>query len=142
LERKLCSNVYEARSPRFDSTIVVKLRDSLGRYCTLARRRLRTTGFKGMCEDGRVISFLMERITDARHPTLEGLSVCQQTLSKLHRLGIKHGDMNKHNLVIRDRRAILIDFDNSERCRDGKAVERGYRPWKKRYETLLGGVGV
>jgi hypothetical protein len=68
----------------------------------------------------------MEHITDARYPTLEGLPVCQQTLSKLHRLGITDGDINKHNFVIRDRRAILVDFDNSEQCENEKAVEREF----------------
>ena len=38
-----------------------------------------------LTEDARVIGFLMERIQD--------LEPCQQTLSRLHCLGIRHGDI-------------------------------------------------
>ena len=54
-----------------------------------------------LTEEGRVIGFLIERVFDCRHATPEDLSLCQHTLAKLHKLGIKHGDTNKHNFLIR-----------------------------------------
>ena len=38
-------------------------------------------------------------------------------LSRLHRLGIKYGDINMHNFLIHDGRATLIDFDTATRDR-------------------------
>ncbi|KAF4763109.1 hypothetical protein N7455_010847 [Penicillium solitum] len=69
-------------------------------------------------EDGRVIGFLMERIANARHAGPQDLDIFQQTLAQLHALGIKHGDVNRFNFLIRDSRAILSDFDTTRKRDD------------------------
>ncbi|SMR56357.1 unnamed protein product [Zymoseptoria tritici ST99CH_3D1] len=71
-----------------------------------------------LVEDGRVIGFLMGDITDAKHADIDDLSLCQEALRRLHQLGILHGDTNKHNFLIKDERAVLIDFDNARKCDD------------------------
>lgn len=45
-----------------------------------------------LTEDGRVIGFLMERVRNARHADPQDLEACQETLPRLHALGIRHGD--------------------------------------------------
>jgi predicted Ser/Thr protein kinase len=41
---------------------------------------------------------------------------------KLHELGIKHGDTNKHNFPVRNGKATLLDFDSAERRSDPKLL--------------------
>ncbi|CAC9887847.1 unnamed protein product, partial [Aureobasidium pullulans] len=53
-----------------------------------------------LTEEGRIIGFVMEHIANARHAEPEDLPLCQETLRRLHRLGIKHGDVNKHNMLV------------------------------------------
>ena len=75
-----------------------------------------------LMEEGRAIGFIIERIASFRHATLEDLPMCQEALSKLHQLGIKHGDINKHNFLIHDGKATLIDFDVATRDNDAKTL--------------------
>lgn len=77
----------------------------------------------------------MEHISNARYPmdSAEDLESCQRTLSRLHSLGIRHGDTNKSNFLIRKRRngdseeeteeAVLIDFESARKCDDGDALK-------------------
>lgn len=51
------------------------------------------------------------------------LSVCKLALSKLHRVGIKHGDVKKHNFLVQDGQATLIDFDVAMGCVDFEALD-------------------
>lgn len=101
---KLRSNVYEATCSRFESTVVVKF----ARFDyeiwqldaeTTANEWIDSHGigpkFLGhLTEEGRVIGFIVERITEFRDATPDDLTLCQQTLSKIHDLGIKHVDIN------------------------------------------------
>lgn len=74
-----------------------------------------------LTEDGRVIGFLMARVSsDWRHATPDDLALCSDVLGKLHKLGIKHGDTNKHNFFIHRNEegqevATLIGFDMATR---------------------------
>lgn len=77
-----------------------------------------------LTEHGRVIGFLIEKIPNARHAGPEDLELCQKALAKLHSLSIKHGDTNKHNFLISEGRAIIIDFDCAEKCSDRDELER------------------
>ncbi|KAF1916784.1 hypothetical protein BDU57DRAFT_587687 [Ampelomyces quisqualis] len=94
-----------------------------------------------LSERGRVIGFIIERINDCRHATPEDLSPCQQALSRLHELGIKHGDLNKHNFLIRNGKATLIDFENSTRCNDAKALEEESRTLQDELRDTTGRGG-
>ena len=64
----------------------------------------------------------MERIADARHAGPQDLESCQRTLSRLHRLGIHHGDINRFNFLIRNSEAVLIDFDTARKCDNDDAL--------------------
>lgn len=68
-----------------------------------------------MTEEGRVIGFLISRIADCRHAAPEDFDPCHSILSKLHKLGIKHGDLDKNNFLVHDDKATLIDFDFASR---------------------------
>ena len=71
-----------------------------------------------LTEDGRVIRFLIERITGARHVNLDDLAVCQETLRELHGLKIRHGDADRFNFLVCDTKAVLINFDSARKCED------------------------
>ncbi|KAI0542037.1 hypothetical protein GGR58DRAFT_510393 [Xylaria digitata] len=57
-------------------------------------------------EAGRRIGFVVEHVDGARTPGPIDLSTCQSALAKLHSLGIIHGDINKHNFLIRHGKAV------------------------------------
>ena len=71
-----------------------------------------------LAENGRVIGFFMERITDARHAAIQDIETSGEGLSRLHDLGIRHGDLNRFNFLIRDSQATLIDFDTARKYED------------------------
>jgi tRNA A-37 threonylcarbamoyl transferase component Bud32 len=71
-----------------------------------------------LTENGRVIWFLMERISDARHTEAQDVEVCGEVVSRLHDLGVRHGDTNRFNFLIRDSEVTLIDFDTARKCDD------------------------
>ena len=77
-------------------------------------------------EAGRVIGFVMEYIDDARSADTRDLAACQSVLAKLHSLGIKHGDINKYNFLVREGRAVLIDFETALRCSEKKELQAEY----------------
>lgn len=123
--RKLRSNVYEATCDRFNSTIVAKFarfpwevpwmeRETMA-YEWIESHQIGPDFLGHLTEEGRVIGFLIARVADCRHATPEDLPLCRLALSKLHQLGIKHGDINKHNFLIHGGKATLIDFDNASR---------------------------
>jgi len=124
---KLLSNVYEATSPRFPSTVIAKfarfswevsyLDAETRAYQWIENQSIGPKFLGHISEHGRVIGFIIEKIIDGRHATPDDLSLCQTILSRLHRLGIKHGDINMHNFLIHDGRATLIDFDTATRDR-------------------------
>ena len=76
-----------------------------------------------LTEESRVIGFIISRITDFRHATPDDFALCCKALSKLHDLGIKHGDTNKHNFLAHDTQATLIDFDSSSRVASSEELE-------------------
>ncbi|KAH8782336.1 alpha-galactosidase A precursor [Hyaloscypha sp. PMI_1271] len=114
--QKLRSNVYETTSPRFNSTIIAKFARFSWEIPSLDSE---TAAYEWVNDHqiGRVIGFLMERT----------FLLCQHALTKLHKLGIKHGDISKHNFLIRNREAILIDFDFAERCDNPKLLAEEFQ---------------
>lgn len=133
----LRSNVYEATCSRFSSKVFVKFARFLWEVPQLEAETVAHKWIKGhqigpvflghLAEDGRVIGFIMARIDDSRHATVEDFALCEQALLRLHGLGIKHGDINKHNFFIRDAKglkATLIDFDCALRPTSADDLER------------------
>jgi hypothetical protein len=132
--QKLRTGIYEGKCSLSEDTIVVKfarfpweiqyIENETTAYQWISSHSTTTATpiaprFLGhLTESGRVIGFLMERITDARHASTQDLQACRVVLSRLHNLGIRHGDTNRFNFLIRDTKDILIDFDTAQKCDD------------------------
>ncbi|KAJ6185752.1 hypothetical protein N7519_007053 [Penicillium mononematosum] len=142
---RLRTGVYEVKCPQFEELVVVKFArfDWEIRYMegeTAAYRLIEGYDigprFLGhLTEDGRVIGFVMERIANARHAGPQDLDICQQTLARLHALGIRHGDVNRFNFLIRDEKAILFDFDTARKCDDPKLLAEELRNLQEGLES-------
>ncbi|KAH7317255.1 alpha-galactosidase A [Rhexocercosporidium sp. MPI-PUGE-AT-0058] len=75
-------------------------------------------------EAGRVIGFLLEKISDGRNAEPADLEICEAALRRFHVLGFVHGDCNKYNFIIRpDGQVVLIDFDKAKTCADPALME-------------------
>ncbi|OJJ98532.1 hypothetical protein ASPACDRAFT_62033 [Aspergillus aculeatus ATCC 16872] len=118
--------VYEVKCPQFDDIVIAKFQpwywymDSMENETTVYQW-LNGHGigprFLGhLTEHDRVIGFFMERIPDARHAGPADIGLCRQALSQLHALGLRHGDTNRHNFLISNGKAILIDFEATHKC--------------------------
>lgn len=65
-------------------------------------------------KDGRVVGFVTEWLERARAAGPEDVDGCKKALSRLHKLGIKLGDVNKHNFLVRDGHdVVLVDFETA-----------------------------
>ncbi|KAJ5451298.1 hypothetical protein N7491_000480 [Penicillium cf. griseofulvum] len=130
--RRLRTGVYEVKFPQFEELVVVNfarfdweigyMEGDTATYQSIEGYKIGPQFLGHLTEDGRVIGFLMERISNARHAGPRDLEICQQTLTRLHALGIEHGDVNRFNFMIRDSRAILNDFDTARKCADSKLL--------------------
>ncbi len=73
-------------------------------------------------EAGRIIGFVIEYVAGARAAGPGDLPACQRTLAKLHALGIRHGDINRYNFLIRDTTAVLVDYESAQRSRTAEEL--------------------
>ncbi|KAF5545348.1 kinase-like domain-containing protein [Fusarium mexicanum] len=72
-------------------------------------------GFVTEGKDGRVIGFVTEFIEGARPAEPRDIEGCEKALKKLHELGIKMGDTNKFNFLVRDGHDVMIaDLEAAE----------------------------
>ncbi len=76
-----------------------------------------------LTEENRVIGSLVEKI-DGQHATVSDLPACETTVRKLHGLGILHGDLHRHNFLISEKRAFLIDFETAKQFVNREAMQR------------------
>lgn len=80
-----------------------------------------------LTEEGRVIGLVIEYIKDARHAGPDDVEACKSVLRKLHQLGLLHGDVNRHNFLVREadgrKTATIIDFESASDCTDDAAFE-------------------
>lgn len=151
---KLRTGIYEVKCPLFDEVIVAKfarfeweipyLESETTAYQWIDGYGIGPQFLGHLTEEGRVIGFLMERIKNARHAGPQDLEPCRQALSRLHRLGVHHGDTNRFNFLICDSRAILIDFDSARKCDDQDALLEELEKLPKSLEDLSrrGGGGL
>lgn len=133
---KLRSNVHEATCSKFEGKVVVKLARfpweiwqldyETQAYQWIQGHEIAPAFLAHLTKEGRIIGFVMEHIVNARHAEPEDLPLCQETLRRLHRLGIKHGDVNKHNILVRDSTAILIDLDNTLRGQEADVLNEEF----------------
>ena len=149
--RKLRSNVYEATTPHFDLPIIVKfarfpfeipyLNSETFVYQWIQNHQIGPQFLVHLTEEGRVIGFMMERIINCWHARSDDLALCQQALLKLHQLSIKHSDINKHNFLIHDDQAMLIDFDGALQCDNAKVLEEEFQGLEKELSDTSGRGG-
>ncbi|TWU71609.1 hypothetical protein ED733_000436 [Metarhizium rileyi] len=67
-------------------------------------------------KDGRVVGFVAEWLEGARAAGPGDVNDCKKALGRLHELGIKLGDINKHNFLVRDGHdVVLVDFEMAKR---------------------------
>ncbi|KAJ5443850.1 alpha-galactosidase A precursor [Penicillium daleae] len=128
IERKLRTGIYEAKCSLFDDIVVAKfarfpwevqyIENETTAYQWISGHNIGPQFLGHLTENGRVIGFIMERITDARHAGTQDCETCGEVLSRLHNLGVRHGDTNRFNFLVRDSKATLIDFDTAQKCDD------------------------
>ncbi|KIL88879.1 alpha-galactosidase a precursor [Fusarium avenaceum] len=151
MSQKLRSNVYEATSSRFNSPVIAKfarfpwevpqLEAETTAYQWIQGQQIGPSFLGHLTEEGRVIGIVMARIANCRHATPDDFAVCHQALSKLHRIGIKHGDINKHNFLVHAGRATLIDFDNASRTTSSNELEAEMRSLQEQLSDMSGRGG-
>ncbi|EME39230.1 hypothetical protein DOTSEDRAFT_56677 [Dothistroma septosporum NZE10] len=128
MRTKLRTNLYEVRTSGSSDTMVAKFArfdweiGYLDNECA-AYRWIEDTGvgprFLGnIAEEGRAIGFVLEHLPDAHHATPADYAACKEALSKLHHMGIAHGDINKYNFLVVNGKATLIDFDCARKTTD------------------------
>ncbi|KAK0765052.1 hypothetical protein N5P37_002528 [Trichoderma harzianum] len=103
-------NIHVVTHPRFDQTLVVKLAEfpwqmpsfeaETTAYEWLDSHGIGPKFIAHLTEAERVFGFVTEYVDGARFADIGDLAACQEILSRLHSLGIKHGDINKYNFLI------------------------------------------
>lgn len=136
---RLRQSIHIVSHPLFDRPVVAKFTEFPWQtpYVeaeTAAYRWLEGSGvaaprFLGhLVEEGRVIGFVLEYIGNARAAGPGDLAACQGVLKKLHALGVKHGDINKHNFLVRDNGGVvLLNFETASKDVDGDELEAEYQ---------------
>lgn len=76
---------------------------------------------------------LAERLDVAGDATLPRSlwSVVGQTLARFHAVGIRHADLNAHNVLLDGERVFLIDFDRASRREPPGERRAEVRPWQR-----------
>ncbi|KAG6277514.1 hypothetical protein E4U47_007112 [Claviceps purpurea] len=92
---------------------------------------------------GRVIGFIAEWLGGVRSAEPRDLDDCRKALARLHQLGIKHGDINKHNFLVREgHEVVLIDFEVSKLDCSHVELEEEMNALKDRLEGTDPRVGT
>lgn len=130
--KMLLSNVYEATTPTFNVPIIVKFarfpwevgyyNQETQAYSWIEGHDIGPKFLGHVTEDERVIGFLLEKIP-GRHAGPADLYLCQDVVSKLHGLGIHLGDLNRHNFLVQQSRAYLVDFETARKTDDQQMLD-------------------
>jgi len=130
-------NIHEVAHPLFDRPVLVKFAEfpwqipyfeaETTTYQWIDGEGIGPKFLGHVTEAGRVIGFVMENIDDARTAEPSDLAACQGVLMKLHSLGIKHGDINKHNFLVRNEKVVLVDFETAQKSSEREELESEYR---------------
>jgi hypothetical protein len=149
----LRQSIHTVSHPRFPRPVVVKFAVFPWEIPqieleTTAYERISGTGispnFLGhVTEAGRTIGFLMDLVEGGRTAGHEDLAACQCVLSKLHRLGLRHGDINKYNFLVGNESAVMIDFETTKECDVKEELEEEYGRLEESLmdPSYLGGIG-
>ncbi|KAL2070358.1 hypothetical protein VTL71DRAFT_13384 [Oculimacula yallundae] len=75
-----------------------------------------------LTENGRVMGMLFEKL-EGRRAGIEDIVACEAALTRLHFVGVLHGDLNRHNFVVNEQTGEvgLIDFENAKDYDEAKA---------------------
>ena len=133
LSEQYMANVYEVRCERFDLPLIAKFARfpyetswynvETEAYSWIAGHDI-GPGFLGHITEGdRIIGFLLEKI-EGRHANTDDLEICRRAVQRLHDLGIVHGDLNRHNFLVRKSEAVLIDFENARKTDDVEEMRK------------------
>lgn len=152
LGTKLRTNVYEATIPgastlavakfaRFDWEIA-QIDQECAAYGWIEGKAIGPKFLGNITEEGRVIGFVVEHVAGARHASSADHAACKEVLSRLHQLGIVHGDINKHNFLIVGNRATLVDFDGAHRTTDKRALETEMQLLETQLADMSGRGGI
>lgn len=150
---KLRTNLYEARPPgSLSESVVAKfarfsweinyIEHECAAYNWIEGKNIGPKFLGNIVEEGRVIGFVLERIADARHASTADYDACKTVLSRLHQLGITHGDINRHNFLVVGGKAVLIDFDSARKTADKSALEREMKELEGQLASTSGKGGV
>ena len=114
--------VYRCEDPGYEMDAVAKFAHHPEGIHGIAQesaiyKKLRTTEIgprflAHLTESERIIGFLLEYIPH-RNPAKGDWPKCKAAVDKLHAIGIKHGDLHKCNILVREHDAVLIDFSES-----------------------------
>lgn len=149
---KLRTNVYEATIPEASTVVVAKFARFSWETAQIDRECAAYGWIEGkdigprfsgnIAEEGRVIGFVVERVAGARHASSADHAACKEVLSRLHQLGIVHGDINKHNFLIIGGKATLIDFDCAHKTTDEQALTREIQLLEMQLAEMSGRGGI
>lgn len=95
-------------------------------------------------KDGRVVGFVVEHVQGARTAGPGDVEGCKKALGRLHELGIKHGDINKHNFLVREGHdVVLVDFETAKHNCSLEELQDEMSSLKSKLEdpSFRGGVG-
>ncbi|KAI0837092.1 hypothetical protein F5Y06DRAFT_91837 [Hypoxylon sp. FL0890] len=146
-------NIHKVTHTLFDQAILIKFAEFPWQIPYLEAETAAYSWIEGegigpkflghVSEAGRVIGFAMENIEGARTVEPGDLAICQNILAKLHSLGIRHGDINKHNFLVRDGKAVLVDFEMAQMCNEKEELQSEYRQLEDSLAdpSYRGGVG-
>ncbi|KAI0490601.1 hypothetical protein F4859DRAFT_13847 [Xylaria cf. heliscus] len=150
---RIRQNIHVVTHPLFDSPVIAKCTEFPWQtpYFEAETTAYEWIGGQGIgpeflghiIEDGRCIGFVIENVAGARTAEPADLSACQSALAKLHSLGIIHGDINKYNFLVRDGKAVLVDFETARRCSEKEELESEFQRLEHslRDPSRRGGVG-
>ena len=75
-----------------------------------------------VAENGRVIGFILEKAIGCE-ASIKDLAICEAAVSKLHSLGLMHGDLNRFNFIVGKCGVKLIDFENAKVSNNMKLMQ-------------------
>ena len=136
----LMINVYEVTLAQFESPVIAKLarfpweidyynNETLA-YSWIEGHNIGPKFLGHLTEEGRVIGFLLEKV-NGHHAGINDLHHCRTAVSKLHRLGIFHGDLNRHNFLVSSSRAYLVDFETARKVDDQQSLDQELQDLEK-----------
>ncbi|KAI1137289.1 hypothetical protein F5Y05DRAFT_84860 [Hypoxylon sp. FL0543] len=150
---RIRQNIHKVSHPLFEQAVVIKFAEFPWQIPYLEAETVAYSWIEGkeigpkflghVSEAGRVIGFAMENIEGARTAESRDLIMCQDILARLHSLGIKHGDINKHNFLVQDGKAVLVDFETAQICNEKEELRSEYRQLEDSLAdpSYRGGVG-